>query len=412
MKAPRMKTLLIEGWRGVSHSIALVNQYQLLVMLGDTAWRQRWHVAHRDLPFFLKHWNAKQMPAGFTADEQARIDAVPAPDEGLVPDCLLRISSPFKSVVDAGVKTLTFMVTECGLVDDCFDARPSDVGAFTRGENRIVTPSNWSRDRLLDYGVDPAGIAVVPHGVKTDVFTPLNPTDRLQGRAALGIGEDDVLFVNVGVATWNKGLDILIKAFAHVRQAHPQARLLLKDHKALYGIGADRTLAQVARENPGLVDGHVLAGISLVSGSLDQPQLRALFGVADAYVSPYRAEGFNMPVLEAMACGTPVIVTGGGATDDFCPPALSTWLPSRPGTKADEPNMFGSFLVPDGDALVHAMTEVLARRTPRDTPERTAAREQLVARYSWQAVTRGLMDLMEPLPALVSPAQAVLETTA
>ena len=32
-----MKTLLIEGWRGVSHSIALVNQYQLLVMLGDAA---------------------------------------------------------------------------------------------------------------------------------------------------------------------------------------------------------------------------------------------------------------------------------------------------------------------------------------------------------------------------------------
>ena len=411
-----MKTLLIEGWRGVSHSIALVNQYQLLVMLGDAAWRQRWNVMHRDLPFFLKHWNAKQMPAGFTEDEQARIDAVPVPPDDLVPDCLLRISSPFKSVVDPGVKTLTFMVTECGLVDDCFDARPADVGVFTRGENRIVTPSCWSRDRLLDYGIDPAGIAVVPHGVKTDVFTPLNPADRVQGRAALGVTEDDVLFVNVGVATWNKGLDILIKAFAQVRKAHPNARLLLKDHKALYGIGADRTLAQVARENPGLVDGHVLAGISLVSGSLDQPQLRALFGVADAYVSPYRAEGFNMPVLEAMACGTPVIVTGGGATDDFCPPALSTRLPSRPGTKADEPNMFGSFLVPDGDALVHAMTEVIARRTPRNTPERTAAREQLVARYSWQAVTRGLMDLMEPAsgPLRVSqPAhQAVVEAAA
>ncbi|OYV00102.1 MAG: hypothetical protein CFE45_10410, partial [Burkholderiales bacterium PBB5] len=101
-----------------------------------------------------------------------------------------------------------------------------------------------------------------------------------------------------------------------------------------------------------------------------------------------------------------------GATDDFCPPELSTRLPSRPGTKADEANMFGSFLVPDGDALVHAMTEVIERRAPRDTPERTAARERLVARYSWQAVTRGLMDLMEPLPALASAAQPVLEVAA
>lgn len=389
-----MTTLCIEGWRGVSHSIALVNQYQMLVLLKQPGLQ----LYHRDLPFFLKHWNARQMPAGFTPAEQALIDAVPAPPEGLQPDCLLRISSPFKSVVPAQGRTLTFMVTECGLVDDCFDARPQDIAAFTRDGNRIVTPSRWSRDRLVDYGIDPAGVSVVPHGVKIDTFTPLNPADRAAGRAALGVAEDEILFVNVGVATWNKGLDILVKAFAAVRKRHPRARLLLKDHKALYGIGADRTLAQVSRENPGLIDGQVLAGISVVSGSLDQPQLRALFGVADAYVSPYRAEGFNMPVLEAMACGTPVIVTGGGATDDFCPEALSVKLPSRPGTKADEPAMFGSFLVPDLDALVQAMTDVVEGQLQRDTPERIAARALLVQRYSWQAVTHGLVALVQASP--------------
>jgi glycosyltransferase involved in cell wall biosynthesis len=389
-----MNTLCIEGWRGVSHSIALVNQYQMLVLLDDPAWRAEWQLYHRDLPFFLKHWNTRQMPAGFTGEEQARIDAVPAPPHGLVPDCLLRISSPFRSQIDPDVRTLTFMVTECGLVDDCFDAPPPDPQAFTRGDNRIVTPSAWSRDRLVDGGMDPAGIVVVPHGVKTNTFSPLLPPDRLAGRAALGVAEDEVLFVNVGVATWNKGLDILVKAFARVRKAHPRARLLLKDHKALYGIGADRTLAQVARANPGLIDSHVLAGISVVSGSLDQSQLRALYGVADAYVSPYRAEGFNMPVLEAMACGTPVIVTAGGATDDFCPPALSVKLPSREGTKADEPAMFGRFLVPDEDALVQAMGEVATGRIDRHAPERLAARAQLVRQYSWAAVTAQLQGLV------------------
>ncbi len=286
------------------------------------------------------------------------------------------------------------MVTECGLLDDCFDAPPTDPGAFTRDDNRIITPSAWSRDRLVDGGMDPAGIVVVPHGVKTDTFAPLQPADRAAGRAALGVADDEVLFLNVGVATWNKGLDILVQAFARVRRQFPRARLLLKDHKALYGIGADRTLAQVSRAHPGLIDSHVLAGISVVSGSLDQTQLRALYGVADAYVSPYRAEGFNMPVLEAMACGTPVIVTGGGATDDFCPPALAVKLPAREGTKADEPGMFGRFLVPDEDALVQAMTDVAEGRCPRETPERLAARERLVQQYSWQAVSRGLQDLI------------------
>ena len=384
-----MKTVCIEGWRGVSHSIALVNQYQMLVLLQQP----QLQIYHSDLPFFLKHWNAKRMPAGFTACEQARIDAVAAPPYGLVPDCLLRISSPFRSAVDPAVKTLTFMVTECGLVDDCFDAPPPDPGVFTRGENRIITPSVWSRDRLVDYGIDAAGITVVPHGVKTDVFAPLSEADRRAGRAALGVPEDEFLFVNVGVATWNKGLDILVKAFAQVRKRYPKTRLLLKDHKALYGIGADRVLAQVSREQPGLVTGEVLAGISLISGSLDQTQLRALYAVADAYVSPYRAEGFNLPVLEAMACGTPVIVTGGGATDDFCPPELATKLPSRPGTQVDEPAMFGKFLVPDLDALIESMSAVAQGRVPRQTAQRAAAREQLVARYSWPAVTQGLVAL-------------------
>jgi glycosyltransferase involved in cell wall biosynthesis len=334
------------------------------------------------------------MPAGFTPEEQALIDAVPTPPPGLVPDCTLRITSPFRSTVPADRRVLTFMVTECGLVDECFDVPPADNAAFTHGANRIVTPSAWSRDRLVDGGMDPAGIVVVPHGVQAGTFMPLQPADRRASRAALGIADDAPLFLNVGVATWNKGLDLLIKAFAVVRQRHRGARLMLKDHKALYGIGADRTLAQVARDNPGLVDGHVLAGISVVSGSLDLGQLRALYGIADAYVSPYRAEGFNMPVLEAMACGTPVIVTGGGATDDFCPPALSVKLPSREGTKTDEPAMFGRFLVPDEDALVQAMTDVATGRVDRHAPERLAARTQLVRQYSWAAVTAQLQGLV------------------
>ena len=385
-----MKTICIEGWRGVSHSIALVNQYQLLVLLDQPGWQ----VFHRDLPFFMKHWNSRQMPAGFSPDEQARIDAVPAPPDGQPLDGLLRISSPFRSVIDPAQKTITFMVTECGLVDECFDAPPADLGAFTRDHNRIVTPSAWSRDRLVDHGLDASGIVVVPHGVNPHTFAPLSDADRQASRQAMGLGADDILFVNVGVATWNKGLDLLVKAFANVHQRHPRARLLLKDHKQLYGIGAERTLAQVSRDNPGLLTGAVLAAISLVSGSLDPSQLRSLYAIADAYVSPYRAEGFNLPVLEAMACGTPVIVTAGGATDDFCPPALAMKLPSRPGTRADEPAMTGQFLVPDLAALIECMAAVAEQRVPRDTPERQQARALLAQQYNWPQVTQGLLALL------------------
>ncbi len=384
------RTLCVEGWRGVNHSIAMVNQYQLLALLDLPGLR----VFHRDLPYFLPHWNAKDLPAGFTPEQTRRIAEVPPPPEGQALDCVLRVVSPVPTRIAPAQKTLTFMVTEFGLGERSFDGPLSDLGAYTRDANRIVTPSAWARDRLADHGFDAARIHVVPHGVNTDTFAPLDPETRQQSRRALGYADDEVLFVNVGVSTWNKGLDLLIRAYARLRQRNPKARLLIKDHKGMYGLGIERTIAELQAAEPALLDGAVLGGISVLSGSLDLRQLRSLYGIADAYVSPYRAEGFNMPVLEAMACGTPVLVTEGGATDDFCPPALALKIASRPGVKADAPQIEGRFRVPDPEALFELMAAVARGEVPRDDTARVAAREALVRDYAWPAVTRQLAALV------------------
>ncbi len=384
------RNICIEGWRRVNHSIAMVNQHQLLAMLGLPGLQ----LFHRDMPYFRPHWNAKLLPAGFSAEEQALIDAVPVPPAGQPLDCVFRITSPFVTAFQPGQKTLSFMVTECSLVDVCFDAPVLDHAAFTRENNRIVTPSHWARDRLVEYGFEADGITVVPHGVSGHTFAPLSRDARRQARQMLGIAEDETLFVNVGVATWNKGLDLLIAGFARVRQACPKARLLIKENRGLYGVGVDSIVAEVQRKQPQLLDSAVLAGISVISENLDQAQLRTLYAVADAYVSPYRAEGFNLPVLEAMACGTPVIVTEGGATDDFCPDRLATKLASRPGQRADAPQEVGPFRVPDPDALVSAMTDVVHNGPPRDDALRQQQRTALVARHTWASVSQQLAALM------------------
>ena len=384
-----LKTVCIDGWRGVNHSFAMVNQHQLLAML-DMPDLQLYH---RDMPWFMRHWSRQAMTAGFSAAAQARIDAVPAPATGAAVDCLFRLHSPTPTRFTPGLKTLSFMVTEVGMAPECFDAAEVDRAAFTRDDNRIITPSAWARDRLAEYGFDAERIHVVPHGVDAALFRPMQPLERRQARALLGVEEDETLFVNVGVAMWNKGLDLLVRAFAQVRRLRPRARLLLKDHQHLYQMGVDRTLAELGRRHPGLLDEQVLAGISVVSTSLDIPQMRGLYAVADAYVSPYRAEGFNMPVMEAMACGTPVIVTGGGPTDDFCPEALALKLPARRARAEDVSNMTGPFLEPDVDALVQAMLSVADGQVPRDSAPRLQAREDLVQQFSWPAVTRRLVTL-------------------
>ena len=59
-----------------------------------------------------------------------------------------------------------------------------------------------------------------------------------------------------------------------------------------------------------------------------------LFAACDVLVHPYRGEGFGLPVLEAMACGLPVVVTAGGPTDEFVPPAACWRVPARVAIRA------------------------------------------------------------------------------
>lgn len=384
-----LKTLCIEGWRGVNHSIAMVNQNQILEMVKDP----RFQLFHRDAPFFMPHWDRSKLDSGFSPEERAVIDGLPDPGERVMDTCL-RIASPVRLTHPSLARRhLTFVVTEFGLSGKSFDPPELQPSAFTQGEDQVITPTRWSKARLVEYGFDPDKVEVVPHGYKTDTFFPMTEEQRQQARAALNIRPEETVFTNVGVATWNKGIDLLLLAFAELRLSGLPVRLILKDHQGLYGISVERVFAEMAARAPQLGLPVVRDGIAVLSTSLNLPQIRSLYALSDAYVSPYRAEGFNLPVLEAMGCGTHVIVSGGGATDDFTPPELCHRLFTRPGTPADAPQpVGGAFVVPDLEDLRESMLQVVEKRLPPPA-RREAARQRLAQRFSWAQVTRQLLDL-------------------
>lgn len=389
-KGRALKTLCIEGWRGVNHSIAMVNQNQILEMVKDA----RFQLFHRDAPFFMPHWDRSKLDSGFSPEERAIIDGLPDPGDQVM-DVSLRIASPVRPGAPGSARrTATFVVTEFGLSEKSFDPPGLAPSALTQGDDIVITPTRWSKARLVDYGFAPERVHVVPHGYKTDSFQPMTEAQRQQARAALNLQPHETVFSNVGVATWNKGIDLLLLAFAELRLQGLPVRLILKDHQGLYGIGVERVFQEMASRAPQLNSPQVRDGISVLSTSLNLPQLRSLYALSDAYVSPYRAEGFNLPVLEAMGCGTHVIVSGGGATDDFTAPELCHRIFSRPGAQADAPQPIpGAFVVPDLDDLREAMLQVVERRLP-PAARREAARQRLAERFSWATVTRQLLDLL------------------
>jgi FkbM family methyltransferase len=392
----RPKVLLIEGWRGVSHSIALVNQHQILELLKLDGLK----LYHHDLPFAFSHWTRTAGGSGFKATEYAVVEQVPPLPDDVAVDCVYRICAPIRrgDMADRR-RTVTFMITEFGLGPGSFADGCERSDFFTQGENSIVTASEWSRRRLLDYGYAPEKVAVIPLGVDTTAFTPLATADRPASRAQMGFRPDETVFVNVGVALWNKGIDVLLRAFAALRARGRLIRLVLKDQRDIYGISIEQTLRRVGADCPTLLQPETLGAISVIPGKLERAQLRALYAIADAYVSPYRAEGFNLPVLEAIACGTPVIVTRGGATDDFCNDDVAWRIPgSERGHIDGATGIDGRYVEPDLDALIAIMDGLVSGG--KIAPERYAAsREDVLTRFTWANAAAQLATLTVGLEA-------------
>lgn len=367
--------LQVEGWRGISHSYALVNQFQLL------QWRQSDDVLveHKDIPFLMPHWSAINNSSGFNLQDLAIINA----STRVEPQAIYKISAPFELKAHSKLRTVTFGVTEFGFSNGSFT--PDQVQEYQQSGGLIHTPSQWSKFRMVANGINENLIHVVPHGADENYFKKLPQELVEQQRATLGYKDDDVILLNIGTYLWNKGLDILIKAFSEARKKNKNLKLLLKDQASTYNISSEEFIKKTLIDNND-IEAINEGVIKIFSGNLNLHQLNSLYNISDYYVTPYRAEGFNLPALEAAVTGTTVIATKGGATDDFLDSFDHIDLPGilHENMKLNDNLLVNAYIEPDMDFFINILSGC-ERMEKKDSAKRA---------FGWSESCSSLNDLL------------------
>jgi len=379
------RTLIVEGWRFLAHSYAMVNQWQLLALCrrGDIG------LSVIDAPLYDRRWQTQQ--GLFEPPAERILRSLPTAPRDAASNVRLRISVPFDFSPSCARLTAVFATCENQLMRR---EQFADIAAYEEFRRtplptqvKVVTPSRWSAEGFYKYGFTPEQVIIVPHGVDIDTFHPM-PALRTVTRRSLALVDDAFVFLSIGAMTGNKGIDVLMKAFAQVSRSFPHARLVLKGMDPLY---KSKDLLRRSLQTLSTQDQQQVSDRTTYLGrSFSNRKLAQFYQIADAYVSPYRAEGFNIPVLEAAACGIPVICTGGGPTDDFVADGFARKIASeKMSGRIDDQDMVR--LEPSVEHLIDLMRTAIEDQAWR-AQAAAAGPAHVGANFTWERAVAALVQ--------------------
>lgn len=215
----------------------------------------------------------------------------------------------------------------------------------------IVVSDSTRRDVATDFGVDPAKMQRIHHGIDHHTFKPCPRIKRKPNQLITTASADVPL----------KGLIYLIRAYDKLLREHPTLELII-----IGRLREGQTQKELKRR--GLLD-----RVRFVS-DLSFEEIRDLYAQSTIAVSPSVYEGFGFPAGEALACGMPVVATNGGS------------LPEVVGN--------AGIIVPHSnpEALAEAIDGLL-RDPKRRTAMGKAARKHILDHFTWERTALEVVDM-------------------
>jgi len=223
---------------------------------------------------------------------------------------------------------------------------------------RVIAPSDFSRSSIIaTYGLDPERVVTIPNGVSTSFRSVAKDLAKQRILRRFGLRAPYVL--TVGDLQPRKNQLGLIKAFEEVLKLEPQ----LPHHLVLAGQDtwfADKIRAAAARS--------AFADRIHLLGWVGDEELLHLYNACDVFAFPSFYEGFGLPVLEAMACGTPVACSNQTATYEVADSCALTFDPSST------------------VEMMHCIRDLLINPDLRARMSRLG--QQRAARFTWDSAAR------------------------
>lgn len=232
-----------------------------------------------------------------------------------------------------------------------------------RRADQVITVSECSRRDLIRHvGLAPCRLQVIPEGVDPE-FQPLaDSNERRAILARYGIKQPYLLYV--GGINARKNIARLFEAFVRVRESHPDLILVIGGKRQWQTDEIDTTFRRLD-----------LAEYVHFTGYVEDADLPALYNAAELFIFPSLYEGFGLPPLEAMACGTPVITSNISSLPEVVDDAALTVDPH------------------EVNQLASAIERVLT-----DTMLQTELRRRGIARaaeFTWERTARETLALYE-----------------
>lgn len=372
LKTPQSKSIPAQSWRveglfDSSYSLAIVNRN--LAMSLDRAGQKVSLLTFEQGPSPNPHWAASEQPDLLEKMWREGIAAAP-------PQVSLRNAwPPIVKDMRGEVRVLaSYAWEETGFP-------PEFVSSFNLHLDLITTVSAHVKRALRDAGVF-VPIAIVGNGI-----------DHLQHGIATSIPQSltpaKFRFLHISSCFPRKGVDVLLKAYGRAFRKNDDVSLVIKTFENPHN-SVRQQLDALCKFDP------QFPKVDLITQDWSQSQILGLYKMCHALVAPSRAEGFGLPIAEAMLEQIPVITTGWGGQMDFCDEDTSwlidfdfDWAKTHMGLDRSV------WAEPSETSLVGLLREMVCLTAVEKEPKLKLARKRVLERYTWDGVASRTIQAVE-----------------